>query len=94
MIVKLPNHDIIMNTKAPFSAYLEALEAPDEATGRRGYKDHARQNAASTFLPGLQGVVRTVRPAPVGRPGTPRRDVLGRALERVPARRIRSPPSV
>lgn len=44
MIVRLPNHkNIVVDAKAPLSAYLEALEAPDEATRVAHLKDHARQ---------------------------------------------------
>jgi len=44
MIVRLPNHkNIVVDAKAPLSAYLESLEAPDEATRTARLKDHARQ---------------------------------------------------
>jgi DNA recombination protein RmuC len=44
MIVRLPNHkNIVIDAKAPLSAYLEALEAPDEATRAARLADHARQ---------------------------------------------------
>jgi len=44
MIVRLPNHkNIVVDAKAPLSAYLESLEAQDEATRVARLKDHARQ---------------------------------------------------
>jgi DNA recombination protein RmuC len=44
MIVKLPgNKHIIIDAKAPISAYLEALEATDDATRIAKLREHARQ---------------------------------------------------
>jgi DNA recombination protein RmuC len=42
--VRLPGGKIIIvDAKAPLQAYLEAVEAPDDATRERKLKDHARQ---------------------------------------------------
>lgn len=44
MIVNLPGgKKLIVDAKAPLSAYLEALEAPDEATRQEKLAEHARQ---------------------------------------------------
>jgi DNA recombination protein RmuC len=44
MIVKLPGgKNVVVDAKAPLSAYLEALEAPDEVTRVEKLKAHARQ---------------------------------------------------
>ena len=44
MIVRLPGgKQIIVDAKAPLSAYLEALEAPDEAMRQEKMAEHARQ---------------------------------------------------
>ena len=43
MIVRLPGgKNIVIDAKAPLAAYLEALEAGDEAERRRKFADHAR----------------------------------------------------
>ena len=44
MIVRLPGgKNIVVDAKAPLAAYLEALEASDEAEKKRKLADHARQ---------------------------------------------------
>ena len=44
LIVKLPGRkNIVVDSKAPLEAYLEAIEAPDDETRAAKFKDHARQ---------------------------------------------------
>jgi len=44
LVVRLPgNKNIVVDSKAPLEAYLEAIEAPDDAARAAKFKDHARQ---------------------------------------------------
>jgi DNA recombination protein RmuC len=44
LVVCLPGHkNIVVDSKAPLEAYLEAIEAPDDETRAAKFKDHARQ---------------------------------------------------
>jgi len=44
MIIRLPNQrELVVDSKAPLSAYLESLEAPNEEIRLQKLRDHARQ---------------------------------------------------
>ncbi|MGE5247234.1 MAG: DNA recombination protein RmuC, partial [Verrucomicrobiota bacterium] len=65
MIVRLPNHrNIVVDAKAPLAAYLEALEAPDEATRTARLKDHARQIRTHLAALGSKAYWEQLVPAP------------------------------
>jgi DNA recombination protein RmuC len=65
MVVRLPNHrNVVVDAKAPLSAYLEALEAPDEATRAARLKDHARQIRAHLSALASKGYWDQFAPAP------------------------------
>jgi len=65
MIVRLPNHkNIVVDAKAPLAAYLEAIEAPDEATRSARLKDHARQIRSHLSALASKGYWEQFTPAP------------------------------
>ena len=62
LIVQLPGgKNIVVDSKAPLEAYLEAIEATDDETRTREFKDHARQVRNAHRRLGPQVVFRAVR---------------------------------
>jgi DNA recombination protein RmuC len=65
MIIRLPNgKNIIIDAKAPLEAYLESLEATDEAQRTAKLKDHARQIRAHLQALGAKAYWEQFSPAP------------------------------
>lgn len=65
MIVRLPNRrNVVVDAKAPLSAYLEAIETTDEAVRAARLKDHARQVRAHLAALASKGYWEQFTPAP------------------------------
>jgi len=65
LVVHLPGEkSIVVDAKAPLEAYLEAIEAPDEATRRELLKEHARQVREHIRNLGRKAYFEQVSPAP------------------------------
>ena len=65
LIVRLPGgRQVIVDSKVPLEAYLEAIHAQDDATRLQRFKDHARQVRAHTTLLGKKAYRSTFSPPP------------------------------
>jgi DNA recombination protein RmuC len=65
LLVRLPGgKTVVVDAKAPLAAYLEAVEAPDDATRGARLKDHARQVREHMTRLGAKAYWDQFRPAP------------------------------
>jgi len=65
VIVKLPGgKNLVVDAKAPLSAYLDAVEAPDDETRRAYLADHARQLRAHLVALGRKAYWDQFQPSP------------------------------
>ena len=65
MIVKLPgSRNIVVDAKAPLSAYLEAIDATDEATRKAKLQQHAQQIRTHLTMLGRKSYFEQFEPSP------------------------------